>query len=36
MTELPSISDHWATGDVHDQIVKAMQAASISPAPVPA
>lgn len=31
MTDAQSISDHWGTGDVYDGIMKAMEAASISP-----
>jgi SAM-dependent methyltransferase len=31
MTESQSISDHWGTGDVYARIIKAMEAASISP-----
>ncbi len=34
MADLKSISDHWGTGDVYARIVKAMEAASISPATV--
>lgn len=31
MADAQSISDHWGTGDVFDRIMKAMEAASISP-----
>jgi SAM-dependent methyltransferase len=31
MTNKPSIADHWGTGDVFARILKAMEAASISP-----
>ena len=31
MTDAQSISDHWGTGDVYARIIKAMEAASISP-----
>lgn len=31
MTDGQSISDHWGTGDVYAEIMKAMEAASISP-----
>jgi hypothetical protein len=31
MADVQSISDHWGTGDVFDRIMKAMEAASISP-----
>ena len=31
MTDAQSISDHWGTGNVYAQIMKAMEAASISP-----
>ena len=31
MTDAQSISDHWGTGDVYARIMKAMEAASISP-----
>jgi len=31
MTDEQSISDHWGTGDVFERIMKAMEAASMSP-----
>ena len=31
MTDAQSISDHWGAGDVYARIMKAMEAASISP-----
>ena len=31
MTDAQSISDHWGTGDVYGRILKAMEAASLSP-----